>query len=88
MIVRYLPWNSNFFKIACVKSRPLEIQERNHEFPKFAFLSNSHHPPENMAATIDYKEAELSTAKGQFSITLLGSNTEQLKTLSIVSIIS
>ena len=41
-----------------------------------------------MAATIDYKEAELLTAKGKFSIMLLGSNTEQLKTLSIVSIIS
>ena len=58
MIVRYLPGNFNCFKIACVKSRPLEIQERNHEFPKFAFLINSHHPPENMAATMDYKEAE------------------------------
>ena len=37
---------------------------------KFAFLINSHHPPENMAATMDYKEAEremqILTAKGQF----------------------
>ena len=58
MIVRYLPGNFNFFKIACVKSRPLEIQEKSHEFPKFAFLINSHHPPENIADTMDYKEAE------------------------------